>query len=102
MMTPEAVLDLPLEENDGGAATVREYLEKLLATLWSEEEGFSGKRPLGDSGWQGFIEHALVKYGCINGTLDEYGDLVNIDDDAAGKLMQDVIRALCAPSRRRA
>ena len=33
--------------------TVKDYLKTLLHTLWDEEDGFSGKRPFGNSGWQG-------------------------------------------------
>jgi len=31
--------------------SIREYLAKLLTKLITEEEGFSGKRPFGNSGW---------------------------------------------------
>lgn len=58
-MTGEDVLALPMPDNDAGAATVREYLQALLLVLWMEEEGFSGKRPFGNSGWQGELENAL-------------------------------------------
>jgi hypothetical protein len=49
-------LDLKLPENDAGADTVRDYLKALLLKLWEEEEGFSGKRPFGNSGWK----HELI------------------------------------------
>lgn len=56
-MTGEEVLNIKLDgENDAGAETVRDYLKALLAALWNEGEGFSGKRPLGNSGW----EHELL------------------------------------------
>ena len=47
----DKVLDLELPENDAGAETVREYLKTLLFMVLTEEEGFSGKRPFGNSGW---------------------------------------------------
>ncbi len=49
---PEDVLALPIPNNDAGADTVKKYLIELLAQLWYEEEGFSGKRPFGNSSWQ--------------------------------------------------
>ena len=45
-------LDLEIPENDADAATVRQYFKELLCSLLIEEEGFSGKRPFGNSGWQ--------------------------------------------------
>lgn len=47
----QKALDLELTENDAGAATIRDYLKELLRTVLVEEEGFSGKRPFGNSGW---------------------------------------------------
>lgn len=53
-------LALSIEDYDNvHVATVGGYLAKLLITLLREEEGFSGKRPLGNSGWLGVIEEAL-------------------------------------------
>lgn len=43
---------IPIQENDAGAKTIGEYLKKLLLTLWDEEDGFSGKRPFGNSSWK--------------------------------------------------
>lgn len=50
-LKPQEILDLPMdkEENDAQASSVRGYLKTLLKTLWEEGEGFSGKRPLGNS-----------------------------------------------------
>lgn len=65
----QAVLDCPMQENDSGADTIKGYLKALLLTLWDEEEGFSGKRPFGNSGWTGDIAFALVKEGFIDGRI---------------------------------
>ena len=43
---------IPMGKNDIGAKTIGEYFEKLLLTLWDEQEDFSGKRPFGNSGWE--------------------------------------------------
>jgi len=51
-MTGEDVLSLQMPSNDADADTVREYLKALLTALWDEGESFSGKRPLGNSGWE--------------------------------------------------
>lgn len=71
--TPRQVLDLPLPDNDSGADTVRGYLVALLAAVWDEGEGFSGKRPFGNSGWHGDFDQAFIKAGLVPGQLDEDG-----------------------------
>jgi len=57
----QAVLNCPLEENDSGADTVKGYLKALLFTLWDEDEGFSGKRPFGNSGWEYELTEPLIE-----------------------------------------
>jgi hypothetical protein len=52
-------------------ATLREYFCELLEALWQEGEGFSGKRPLGDSGWQTNVALGLIKSGVIPGIATE-------------------------------
>ena len=50
--TIDKALGLKTQINgEGKRITIREYLRELLLTLWREGEGFSGKRPFGDSGW---------------------------------------------------
>lgn len=63
----QQVLDCPLKDNEYGCPTIRDYLKKLLLALMNEEEGFSGKRPFGNSGWQNELVHALVQNGLISG-----------------------------------
>ena len=63
--TPQQILDAPMGPNDIDAQTVREYLAVLLATVWREEEGFDGKRPFGNSGWQHDLCHALAASGYV-------------------------------------
>jgi len=82
-MTPQQVLDLPLPDNDSGASTVRGYLIALLTELWQEGEGFSGKRPFGNSSWEYDLYAALGKAGAISGlTFDEDGYLNQFPDDS--------------------
>lgn len=88
------VLDAPMGENDAGAATVREYLICLLETLWNEEEGFSSKRPFGNSGWTMDLHAALVRAGIVEGTFDEEGWLDKWDRKEADKQIALAILSL--------
>lgn len=65
------ILDLPMRENDAQAVTVRDYLRCLLSALWLEGEGFSGKRPLGDSGWENDLYVPLYDAGLVDGWEDD-------------------------------
>lgn len=56
-------LDVKLSENDAGASDVRGYLATLLLAVLVEEEGFSGKRPFGNSGWLYEIAEPLEQDG---------------------------------------
>ena len=44
----QRVLNLPMQDNDAGAATIRDYLVALVREVWRERDGFSGKRPFGN------------------------------------------------------
>lgn len=75
-----------------GVVTVKDYLYNLLATLWQEQEGFDGKRPFGNSGWEYDIYAALIGAGVISGELDEDGYIDSIDNSvAAHQLVMDLI-----------
>lgn len=89
-----SILDLPMGRNDAKATTVRDYLKALLSELWREEEGFSGKRPFGNSGWKYEVFKALIDGGAIAGKLDEHGYVEQIDSDAADRLVQKAIVSL--------
>lgn len=82
------------DENDAGAATVRGYLVELLRALWEEEDGFNGKRPFGNSGWQSDFHLALVNAGLVPGIFDEDGCLSQVDERAASTLMLAAIGEL--------
>jgi hypothetical protein len=92
--TPQQVLDLPLPPNDSGASTVRGYLIALLRVVWRETEGFSGKRPFGNSGWQYDVYEPLVKAGWVEGAFKEPGYLDICDTKTADALMDEAIQAL--------
>ena len=93
----QRLLDLPLDDNDAGAATVRDYLIALLRHLWEGGEDFI-KRPFGNSGWQYEIYGPMVAAGLINGSLDEDGYVDDADTRAADALMDAAIQALGDPS----
>lgn len=68
--TPAEALDIRFVDPDSGDdMTIRAYFKRQLATLWEEGESFSGKRPFGNSGWEGYLEEPLVLYGFIGGEV---------------------------------
>jgi hypothetical protein len=89
-----ALLDLPLPANDSGATTVRGYLLELLAEVWRCEEGFSGKRPFGNSSWQHDVYFPMVAAGLIDGEFDANGDREDADTDTGERLILAAIKAL--------
>lgn len=90
------LIDVPMGENDINAKTVGEFLKTLLVTLWNEGEGFSGKRPFGNSDWQWQVHAALIKAGYEIGTLDEEGYIETLDWSKADKLVVDAISEVFA------
>jgi hypothetical protein len=73
--TPLAALDAFRFDSDAGDnLTPREWLCDLLLTLWHDGEGFSGKRPWGNSGWETDIYKPLAQHGFIKATLTPWGD----------------------------
>lgn len=88
------ILDLPMRPNDSGADTIRGYLKALLVALWEQGESFSGKRPLGNSCWEGDLELPLVEAGIVEGKLDEDGWLESVDSTAAAHAIGLAIKAL--------
>jgi hypothetical protein len=88
----EEALDIRFDSDAGNNLTIRDYLRILLETLWDEGEGFSGKRPFGNSGWEYELYRPLVKHGFVRGTLDEDGYIDTFDADTANKLVFDMIR----------
>lgn len=85
-----AALKLPVE----GYGTVRDYLVELLLALWIEGEGFSGKRPFGESAWEYDLYIPLMNAGLIGGKLDEHGYVQSCDRAAGDKIIRDAIELL--------
>lgn len=93
-MSDAHILDLEIGRNDAKAKTIRDYLKALLATLWDKDEGFSGKRPFGNSGWKYDVYAALIKAGCVTGKLDCEGCVETCDDAEADRLILAAIGSL--------
>lgn len=94
LVPAQKILDLPMPDGDELTPTIRAYLIALLASLWLNGEGFSGKRPLGNSGWQFDLYVPLIRAGLIAGRLDEDGYVEDCDDDAGARIIASVIRSL--------
>lgn len=88
------ILDIPMQDNDAKASTIKDYLKALLYTLYNEGEGFSGKRPFGNSGWEFEMYIALIKAGVVEGALTEDGYLDHVDTSQADNLIFEAIESL--------
>ena len=84
-------LDLQIGDDDSGQPTVRGYLLRLLAQVWTEEEDFDGKRPFGNSNWRRELYAPMEGAGLIDGGPDER---VNIAHQQADALILAAIAAL--------
>jgi len=93
-MTGAEILNLPMGDNDADAGTIKEYLIALLSEVWREGEGFSGKRPFGNSDWEFDLYKPLLTAGLVKGNLDSEGFLESVDNKAADKLIFNAIAAL--------
>jgi hypothetical protein len=93
-VTVDQVLACPMGENDANAKTIRDYLGTLLLTLWIEGQGFSGKRPFGNSDWEHEVYTALAEAGYIEGSKDDEDWGWEYDEATGNALIQDAIRHL--------
>ncbi|HDR9163632.1 TPA: hypothetical protein QDB28_004036 [Burkholderia vietnamiensis] len=93
------LLDFVFHSNDlNRDLSIREYLHELLKTLWDEGEGFSGKRPFGNSCWEFDLYCALIKAGAVDGRISEEGYLDEIpraERDKANTIVFSLIAKLC-------
>jgi hypothetical protein len=66
-----------------------------MKTLWIGQEGFSGKRPFGNSCWDGDLISCLIKNKLIKGKLDEDGYLADYDNKEVDKfVMSQILKPL--------
>jgi hypothetical protein len=89
-----SILEIKMNTNDAKAETVKGYLKALLRELWRKGEGFSGKRPFGNSGWEYDLYEALVAAKAVAGSLDEDGRINEVDEKAANALIFEAIDSL--------
>jgi hypothetical protein len=95
-MTNSEILDIKFYCSDlGRDVMIREYLHALLDTVWVEGEGFSGKRPFGNSGWEHDLYVPLIKAKVIKGVLDEDGYIHDVDDKKGYKVVRELIKHMC-------
>ena len=82
-MTPAEALDGVsfFDETLRETLTIRQWLKRLLITLWKEQEGFSGKRPFGNSSWDSDLLAELIRRGIVPGNLDRDGWVEDGDCD---------------------
>lgn len=76
---------------DGFVGSLRDFFKELSLKCWVEEEGFSGKRPFGNGGWKCEVYAALIEEGVLEGTLDEYGHVVECDTALADELLIELV-----------
>lgn len=70
---PGPLLTLPMGPNSADAETLGEYFVLLSWQVWTDGEGFSGKRPFGDSDWRSEVYDALLEADLIQyGSADYY------------------------------
>lgn len=93
-MNTSEILTLMLDKNDAGAATVGEYLCALLEAVWTEGEDFNSKKPFGNSGWETFIQTALIRNHVVSGKFDEDGYVEGVDYKAVDEIIVKCLRDL--------
>ncbi len=94
MVTTEELLSCKMQKNDSGVNTVKRYFKELLFLLWRDSEGFSGKRPFGNSDWESEVFTAWVTAGLLKGKLDEEGYLQSFDSNKAYRFVYRCIDSL--------
>lgn len=81
MSLPAEALDVWMSRGDF-EGTLRDYFKEIAILVWTEEAMFSGKRPFGNSDWQNDVYASLIDAGLLDGMIDEYGCVSQIQDDA--------------------
>lgn len=88
------VLAYRYEGWDLSTCSIQFYLIELAKRCWTYEEGFSGKRPLGNSGWKYDVYFALAEGGFIKGKKNEHHDWEDIDVDLADQIILKCFESL--------
>jgi hypothetical protein len=61
-MSALTFLDAKYRGHDGEYETWAHWLQAACTNAIHEGESFSGKRPCGNSGWEGPLDHALTQH----------------------------------------
>lgn len=93
-LTNAEILALPMPENDASAPTIGAFLVALLHKLWYEQDGFSGKRPFGNGGWDTEVIIALVNAETLEGSFDEDGCIETYDQGELDRIILSAIDSL--------
>jgi hypothetical protein len=93
----DRALGIVFDSDAGAELTVREYLHALLRTLWREQEGFSGKRPFGNSDWDCELYAPLIREKYIDGSLDEDGYVNHVEETGAHAFVEALIDRVMLP-----
>lgn len=88
-----AALNLRFDSDAGKCLSIRDYFRSLLLAVWEEGEGFSGKRPFGNSGWEYDLYRPLIKAGFVSGKLDEDGGVEEVNYREANDFVKRLIAA---------
>ena len=81
------------KDEDSGATSFKSYFKILLKSLWRQGEGFSGKRPFGNSDWQWNIYKYLVESGAVEGGFDDDGYLDWFKQETADRVIIKLIES---------
>jgi hypothetical protein len=89
----EKILSLSVYFNDeeNEEVTIRDYLYKIMHSLWRNPEAFKSVAPFGVYDWQHDFYITLIDNGVVNGALEENGDVLDIDFDEVDTLMFNII-----------
>ena len=97
-MTNDEILELKCGQMDFKHISIRQHLHELMSTLWEEGEGFSGKKPFGNSGWEYDLYKPLVIHGIVKGDVDEYGDIENFSHKECHRIIDSLIDHIFFPN----
>lgn len=92
--TAEQVLSTPMGHNDAGAATIGEYLAKLLGIAWRDRDNWN---PFGNSGWSYELYDALAASGYLAFTENVEWGQRNYDEETANRMIVAAIKTLVRP-----
>lgn len=72
----DKIQNTEFKSNDLGIVSIRAYLHQLLTALWNQGEGFSSKRPFGNSSWEYDLLEGIAKAGYFPYEEDELGYII--------------------------